>query len=178
MLYYLPHRNLDVSRGARLLHRFSIHRADRMLDLSGKSKVGGVRFIINNSWCDRKNAHPIQPFCSPDLEYLTLLCRPFWLPREFTAVVITAVYIPPQADTDAALKDLYGHLCKQETVHLNAAFIITVDFNRADLRRIAIRPLFHSAPACLQAEVEKGNTQPQDNSALVGPIRSYVTGLF
>ncbi len=81
--------------------------------------------MINNSWCDRKSVHPIQSLCSPDLEYLTLLCWPFWLPREFTAVIITAVYIPHQADTDAALKELYGHLCKQETVHPDAAFIIT-----------------------------------------------------
>ncbi len=122
---------------------FSVQQADRMPDLSGKSKVAGVCFMINNSWCDRKNAHPIQPLCSPDLEYLTFLCRPFWLPREFTAVVITAVYIPPQADTDAALKDLYGHLCKLETVHLDAAFIITRDFNKADLRRIALKLFQH-----------------------------------
>ncbi len=85
-------------------------------------------------------------------------------------------------------------------------FIITRDFNKADLRRIApkffqdcrplllplpeylqvpppptsrqIRSLFHSAPACLQAEVETGNTCPQDDSALVGPIGFYVTGVF
>ncbi len=79
--------------------------------------------MINNSWCDRKNAHPIQSLCSPDLEYLMLLCQPFWLQREFTEIIITAVYIPPQADTNAALKELYGHLCKQETVHTDAAFI-------------------------------------------------------
>ncbi len=84
-----------------------------------------------------EESHPIQSLCSPDLEYLTLLCWPFWLPREFTAVTITAVYIPPQADTDATLKELYWHLCTQETVHPDAAFIITRDFNKADLRRIA-----------------------------------------
>ncbi len=30
------------------------------------------------------NIHSIKSFCSPDLEFHTLLCRPFWLPREFT----------------------------------------------------------------------------------------------
>ncbi len=34
----------------------------------------------------------------PDIEYLMLLCRPFHLPREFTLVVITAVYVLPQAN--------------------------------------------------------------------------------
>ncbi len=124
---------------------FSVHRTDRITDLSGKSKGGGVCFMIN-SWCDRKNAHPIQSLCSPDLEYFTLLCRPFWLPREFTAVIIKAVYIPPQSDTDAVLKELYGHLCKQETMHADAAFIITRDFNKADLRRIT--PKFFQHISC------------------------------
>ncbi len=50
---------------------------------------------------------------------------------------------PPQADIDAALKELYGHFCKQETVHPDAVFIITGDFNKADLRRIAPKFLQH-----------------------------------
>ncbi len=125
---------------------FSVHRADRIPDLSGKSKGGGVCFMINNYWWNRKNAHPIQSLCSLDLEYLTLLCRTFWLPRKFTMVIITAVYIPPQANTDAELKELYGHLCKQETVHPDAAFIITRDFNKAYLRRIA--PKFFQHISC------------------------------
>ncbi len=62
----------------------------------------------DNSWCDERNLHSIKSFCSPDLEFHMLLCRPFWLPREFTAIIITAVYIPPQANTDQALKELYG----------------------------------------------------------------------
>ncbi len=46
-----------------------------------------------------------------------LLYRPFWLPREITAIIITAVYIPPQAITDQALKELYGNISEQETAH-------------------------------------------------------------
>ncbi len=74
---------------------FSVHRSDRTEELTGKSRGGGVCFYINNSWCDERNIHSIKSFCSPDLEFHTLLCRPFWLPREFTAIIITAVYIPP-----------------------------------------------------------------------------------
>ncbi len=66
-----------------------------------------------------------------------LLCRPFWLPREFTAIIITAVYIPLQANTDQALKELYGNISEQETAHTDAAFIITGDFNKANFRTIA-----------------------------------------
>ncbi len=88
---------------------FSVHRSDRTKELTGKSRGGGVCFFINNSWCDERNLHSIKSFCSPDLEFHMLLCRPFWLPREVTAIIITAVYIPTQANTDQALKELHGN---------------------------------------------------------------------
>ncbi len=78
------------------LKGFSVHRSNRTKVLTGKSRGGGICFYINNSWCDERNIHSIQFFCSPDLEFHMLLCRPFWLPREFTAIIITAVYIPPK----------------------------------------------------------------------------------
>lgn len=52
-------------------------------------------------------------------------------------VIITAVYIPPQAEIDEAFRKLYGQLCKKESVHPEAAFIVIRDFNKADLRKIA-----------------------------------------
>ncbi len=116
---------------------FSVHRSDRTKELTGKSRGGGVCFFINNSWCDEMNLHSIKSFCSPDLEFHMLLCRPFWLPREFTAIIITAVYIPPQANTDQALKELYGNISEQETAYPDAAFIVTGDFNKANFRTIA-----------------------------------------
>ncbi len=122
---------------------FSVHRSDRTKELTGKSKGGGVCFYINNSWCDERNIHPIKSFCSPDLEFHMLLCRPFWLPREFTAIIITAVYIPPQANTDQALRELYGNISEQETAHPDAAFIITGDFNKANFRTIAPKYFQH-----------------------------------
>ncbi len=116
MLCYLPHRNLEVCNvpdSAIELTGFSVHRSDRTKELTGKSRGGGVCFYINNSWCDERNIHSIKSFCSPDLEFHTLLCRPFWLPREFRAIIITAVYIPPpKANTDQALRELYGNISR------------------------------------------------------------------
>ncbi len=122
---------------------FSVHRSDRAKELTGKSRGGGVCCYINNSWCNERNIHSIKSFCSPDLEFHTLLCRPFWLPREFTAIIITAVYIPPQANTDQALRELYGNISEQETAHPDAAFIITGDFNKANSRTIAPKYFQH-----------------------------------
>ncbi len=109
---------------------FSVHRLDITKELTGKSRGGGVCFYINNSWCDERNLHLIKYFCSPDLEFHMLLCRPFWLPRDFTAIIITAVYIPPQANTDQALKELYGNVSEQKTAHPDAAFVVTGDLNK------------------------------------------------
>ncbi len=122
---------------------FSVHRSDRTKELTGKSRGGGVCFYINNLWCDERNIHSIKSFCSPDLEFHMLLCRPFWLPRKFTAIIITAVYIPPQANTDQALRDLYRNISEQETAHPDAAFVITGDFNKANFRTIAPKYFQH-----------------------------------
>ncbi len=103
-----------------------------------------VCFYINNSWCDERNLHSIKSFCSPDLEFHMLLCRPFWLPREFTAIIIIkAVYIPPQANTDQALRELYRNISKQETANPDAAFIIMGEFNKANFRTIAPKYFQH-----------------------------------
>ncbi len=72
-----------------------------------------------------------------------LLCRPFWLLREFTAIIITAVYIPPQANIDQALKELYGKISDQETVHPYVTFEVMGDFNKANFRTIAPKYLQH-----------------------------------
>ena len=70
--------------------------------------------MINDS-CDH-NIQELKSFCSPDLEFLTIKCRPYYLPREFSSIIVTAVYIP-QANTSTTLKELHWTLCKLETIH-------------------------------------------------------------
>ncbi len=118
---------------------FSVHCSDRTKELTGKSRGGGVCFYINNLW----KLHSIKSFFSPDLEFHMLLCRPFWLPREFTAIIIMAVSIPPQANTDQALKEMYGNISEQETAHPDAAFVVTGDFNKANFRTRAPKYFQH-----------------------------------
>ena len=72
-----------------------MHRVDRNKHLSGKKKGGVVCFMINNSWCNRNNIQELKSFCSPDLEFLTIKCQPYYHPREFSSIIVTAVYIPP-----------------------------------------------------------------------------------
>ncbi len=135
-----------LCNGSRLSHRAHwVFRASlKQNERAHREKQRwGVCFYINNSWCDDRNLHSIKSFCSPDLEFHMLLCRSFWLLREFTAIIITAVYIPPQTNTDQALKELYGNISEQETVHPDVAFVVTGDFNKANFRTIAPKYFQH-----------------------------------
>ncbi len=106
----------------------------------GKAEVGAVSMSTTHGMM--KGTYTLlNP--SADLEFHMLLCRPFWLPREFTAIIITAVYIPPQANTDQALKELYGNISEQETAHPDAAFVVTGDFNKANFRTIVPKYFQH-----------------------------------
>ncbi len=114
---------------------FSVLRMDRTAE-AGKSKGGGVCFMINKKWCDPRNISSLSRSCSPHLEHLSIICRPFYLPRKFSAVIVTAAYIPPQADTGLALSKLHDVLSGYINKHPDAAFIIAGDFNKANLRQV------------------------------------------
>ncbi len=90
--------------------------------------------MINKKWCDPRNISILSCSCSPHLEHLSIICRPFYLPREFSSIVITSVYIPPQADTSLALPNLHDVLSGYNNKHPDAAFIFAGDFNKANLK--------------------------------------------
>ena len=80
--------------------------------------------MINDSWWNCNNIQELKSFCSADLEFLTIKCRPYYLPRELSSIIVTAMYIPPHVDTKTAIKELHSTLCKLETIYPEAAFIV------------------------------------------------------
>ncbi len=124
---------------------FSVLRMDRTAE-AGKTKGGGVCFITNNKWCDPRNISILSCSCSLHLEHLSIICRPFYLPREFSSIVVTAVYISPQADTSLALSKLHDVLSGYINKHPDAACIIAGDYNKANLKKVM--PNFHQHISC------------------------------
>lgn len=90
--------------------------------------------MINHQWCS-----DLEVICtggSLDLELLMIGCQTSYLPREFTSVVLTAVYVAPLANTNRAPDKLYGVIDRTETSRPEAAFIVAGDFNNVKLRKV------------------------------------------
>uniref|UniRef100_A0A669BZP0 Reverse transcriptase domain-containing protein n=1 Tax=Oreochromis niloticus TaxID=8128 RepID=A0A669BZP0_ORENI len=108
-------------------------RADRNKE-SGKKRGGGLLVFVNNNWCTNNTVKVVH--CCPDIEYMMVQCRPFYLPRELTAITIIAVYVPPQANAKSAMKLLQPSINKQLTTHPDCAMIVAGDFNHANLKSV------------------------------------------
>ncbi len=103
----------------------------------GKSRGGVLCVYINDAWC--RDSVVVCKHCSPLVEFMIIKCRPFYLPREYTAILLVAVYIPPSSNNSnrsEALNDLYQHISEQQTAHPDAFLILAVDFNHADLKSV------------------------------------------
>ncbi len=101
---------------------------------SGKSKGGGLCMYVLNDWCSQSRI--IESHCSPDIESMTVIFRPFYLPRELTVVVVTAVYIPPDAKISSALTYLHIIISKHQRAYPDGVHIIAGDFNQACLKTV------------------------------------------
>jgi len=60
-------------------------------------------------------------------------CQPYYLPREFTAVLVTIVYIPLGASGNEALKELYDTVSSLQMKHPEAFYVVAGNFNHVKL---------------------------------------------
>ena len=112
---------------------FQLFRADRIAELTGKTRGGGLCFYINESWCS--DVTTLKKMCSPNLEVHFINCKPFYSPREFSSFILANVYIPPDACVSAALQQLAEHIAEMEQRYPDSLLIILGDFNKANLSR-------------------------------------------
>ena len=71
--------------------------------------------------------------CRPDTELLAVGFRPCYLSREFTSVIVVAVYILPSAGADAACDIVSSAAAKLQKQQPSAFLAITGDFNHVSL---------------------------------------------
>ena len=83
-------------------------------------------------WCT--DVRIISRGCTPDLEYLTLKCRPFYMPREFSSVTLTAGYIHPKANVVSAMNDFHEVINKYE--NSDTLSIVLGGFDQGNLRTV------------------------------------------
>ena len=100
---------------------------------------GGLCIYIKNRWCSNVKIHTI--LCSPNLELLTLSIRPFYLPREFSNIVLCCVYVPPSADALAAADTIASYQQSKLLRYPDAPVFVMGDFNSCTLDTAL--PSFH-----------------------------------
>ncbi len=83
-------------------------------------------------------------------------CRLRILPREFTSVIIAAVYISPQATTETALSDLYKDLNSSQTSNPDAALNVAAANKQKQLKQSFMSGKVHLAHLSLSLSIMSG----------------------
>ena len=109
---------------------FSLIRSDRT-DEAEKHHGGGLCVYINNSWCN--NSTVKHTVCNTDVELLSVITRPYYLPREISCVIFVVVYVRCDGNQDLATETIVDKVHDLEKKHPDAAVIILGDFNGACL---------------------------------------------
>ena len=107
---YIPDSNTTVDG-------FQTVRADRSHRESGKRKGGGLAILVNNKWCHPGHVTVKECVCSSDIELLAVSLRPYYLPREFSHMIILVVYIPPSANVALATDVIQTVVARLQTQH-------------------------------------------------------------
>ena len=118
-----------------------IHRADRNAESTNKSRGGGLCIYVHQKYAT--DSRIVHTHCCKDLEALVISCRPFYLPRELTNIIIIATYVPPSADVNRATSLLYDVITERLALHPDAGIIIAGDFNQACLKKVLPRFVQH-----------------------------------
>ena len=88
---------------------------------------------VKQSWCT--DTKVISQSCSEDLEYITLKCRPLFLPRELQFIILSVVYVSPSANEERALSELHYMISGHENMYPDSAVIALWDFNHCNLKK-------------------------------------------
>ena len=109
-------------------------RQDRDRVASGKSAGGGVTTYVNK-YCNPGHISVKARICTPGVELLAIGLRPYYVPREFSHIIVITTYIPPSARAASASDVIHSLVSDLQTKHPCALMVINADFNHASLTR-------------------------------------------
>ena len=91
-------------------------------------------FFVNERW--NTDTTLISQACPIVLETLANKCRSFYLPGDFTSIILVAVYITPQAAaaTEAAQQPS-AHIMETENSYPDSTALVLREFNHVNLKR-------------------------------------------
>ena len=121
---------------------FKLLRGDRT-DGAGKKGGGGVCVYINEQWCHPNNASVKSHSCTENIEMLVVNLRPYYLPREFSHVVMVTVYVPHRQVAKPAAQELVNIIHELETRSPDALFLVNGDFNHCSLNKTSLQYYQH-----------------------------------
>ena len=117
-------------------------------DRTEKSEKWGrgvhVHMYINNSWCTDFKVH--EEVCTPHVERLSVSIRLFYLPREFTKVIVCCVYVPLSASVNTAAALISRSVSCLKNSYPDAAVFVLGDFNSCQLD--SVMPSFQQFVTC------------------------------
>jgi hypothetical protein len=71
--------------------------------MTRKRTGGGVCLYENEQRCHSGHITIKERVCDKNIELLVVSCRPHYLPREFSNVIVLVVYIPPSTNVESEL---------------------------------------------------------------------------
>lgn len=98
-----------------------------------KCKEKRMKLVVNNRWCNPKHITVEQQVCSPDIELLAVSVCPYYLPREFSHVILLGVYVPPSTNGKSACDIIHTVRVKLQREDPHAFIVISGDFNHLPL---------------------------------------------
>ena len=111
------------------IDNFNLIRSDRRS--TTKKQGGGVCIYVNEKWC--KNVTLKDSYCDENVEYMTISCRPFYLPREFSNVYVIIAYVPPSGNYNQAADTLTSCVQNMDNQCPNGVNILLGDFNGCNI---------------------------------------------
>ena len=76
--------------------------------------------------------------CSPAFEVLTVSARSYYLPHEFTHVLVVCVYSPLSVNSKEAADQIATHVHNLDTTAPDAVKVVAGDFNHCDLTKVLL----------------------------------------